>query len=380
MTTDLPPVQDKSPSRVDRRWALLAIVAVVLLLVGAVGVYAFLPRGAGTASGSASDLSPYDQLRAQIGPNGEVTREMALEAFSLAIAPLPGVTVPTGAPPNPDQQADATFAIEWIIPYLDQLTPAQHAVVDPLFVADPNAPSFTPAARSPQFVFTAMTGSDYLDLAEKYEQQEAAELGRQLTSKVTMTVDSTQVQEHPEWLAYSIPNTDSSVCIIHVEPLLQNGNDTAEMNATMAHEMFHCFQFDWARQHGFQMSKDNMAGWISEGQAEWVGETLGGPSKTGDYWWKDYLTSYHDSLFGRDYSAVGFYQHMSEEGIDPWHQFDACSRRTRKVQRQCVRGSLGHGRQILGHLGVWDLSASRAWSRLGRHFTMAPSRDKQEDA
>ena len=115
---------------------------VVVLLVGAVGLYALTPRSASTPAGSPGDLSPYDQLRAQIGPNGEVTKEMALEAFSLAIAPLPGVTVPTGAPANVDQQADATFAVMWIMRYLDQLTPEQHAVVDPILAPEPGRAAY----------------------------------------------------------------------------------------------------------------------------------------------------------------------------------------------------------------------------------------------
>ena len=299
---------------------------VVVLLAGAVGVYAILPRGADTVAGSPSDLSPYDQLQAQVGPNGEVTKDMALQAFALAIAPLPGVTVPTGAPPNQAEQADATFAVLWILPYLDQLTSDQRAVVESVRTPDPSAPSITPqpvGAFDTRVVFAASkTGSEYLDMAEKYETQIAGELGRQLTTTVTMQVDASQVAGHDEWFAYSAPTDDWSTCAIHVEPKLQNEGTSADQSATMAHEMFHCFQFDWARQHGFVMSKDNTPDWITEGSAEWVGELLGGPSPTGDYWWDKYLEHFGTSLFRRGYDAVGFYQHMAEEGINPWHQFD----------------------------------------------------------
>ena len=98
-------------SPIDRRWALVAVALVVVLLAVLVGVYQF---GGGSPSPSASvgDQSPYAKLFAQIGPNGEVTKEMALEAFSLAIAPLPGVTVPTGAPPTLTERTDGTFAID----------------------------------------------------------------------------------------------------------------------------------------------------------------------------------------------------------------------------------------------------------------------------
>jgi len=99
VTTNLSPDPPKHPETVDRRWALVAIAVVGVLLVGAVGLYALVPRGASTPTGSPSDQSPYAQLFAQVGLNGEVTKEMALEAFSLAIAPLPGVTVPDGRRP-----------------------------------------------------------------------------------------------------------------------------------------------------------------------------------------------------------------------------------------------------------------------------------------
>ena len=326
MSTNSAPGTDKRASRLDRRWVLIGLVLAAVLVVTVLGVYAFVPRGSSGASGTSSDLSPYDQLRAQVGPNGEVTRDMALQAFSLAIAPLPGVSVPTGAPPNLDRQADATFAVLWTMRYLDQLTPEQHAVVDPILAADPTAPRLTPQPagnRRPRVVFAAdTTASDYLDLAEMYENEIASELGRQLSMSVSLQIDKLQTNgKNADWLAYSVPvGAGQTECALHVEPLLQSMNDTSTKNATMAHEMFHCFQFDWARQHG--VNAWSVPDWIIEGQAEWAGENLGGPSKTGAEWWLDYLLSPQTPLFARDYAAVGFYQHLAEEQINPWTQFD----------------------------------------------------------
>ena len=259
---------------------------------------------------------------------------MALEAFALAIAPLPGVTVPTGSAPNLNTQVDATFAVMWIMRYLDQLTPEQHAVVDPILAADPTAPRITPGAagaapptslQQPRVVlaaYTAMSASDYLDLAEKYEQQIASEIGRQLSMDLTLTLDKVQVngKDGVVWWAYSVPVKNTNDCALHVEPVMQNSTDAAAANATMAHEIFHCFQFDYARQIG--LNANSIADWVLEGQAEWVGETLGGPTNIGRDWWVKYLDNYATPLFARDYDAVGFYQHMSEEGINPWTHFD----------------------------------------------------------
>ncbi len=280
--------------------------------------------GATSPSSSPGDQSPYAQLFAQIGPNGEVTKQMALEAFSLAIAPLPGVSIPTGAPPTVAERADGTFAVHWIMQYLDQLTPDQRAVVDGALRPAADAPSITPQigrlAWADILIADASNAADYEAAADNARKAIAAELDRQLTSTFSVTINQTTVLKE-EALAYASPvGGDWSECAIHVEPELDNSTDAALKNASMAHEMFHCFQFDWSRQNGFVFN--TVPDWIVEGQAEWVGEIIAGPSSVGGDWWYEYLTTYHRPLFQRTYDAVGFYQHLDEEGISPWKYFD----------------------------------------------------------
>ena len=64
-------------------------------------------------------------------------------------------------------------------------------------------------------------------------------------------------------------------------------------------------------------------GWIIEGQAEWAGEDVGGPSPVRHGWWAAYLVAPTLSLFAREYNAVGFYEHLAETGTSPWSVFDA---------------------------------------------------------
>ena len=87
----------------------------------------------------------------------------------------------------------------------------------------------------------------------------------------------------------------------------------------MAHEMYHCFQYSLI---GAPVSASARPAWIIEGQAEWVGEALMGPSTLGRDWWGKYLRTPGTGLFTRTYDAVGFYEHLGEEGIDPWAAMD----------------------------------------------------------
>ncbi len=68
----------------------------------------------------------FDALVSRLGPNGEVSPEMALEAFALAVAPLPGVTPPTGPPGH----IDADLAVAWVWQVWDQLSPAQQTAIE----------------------------------------------------------------------------------------------------------------------------------------------------------------------------------------------------------------------------------------------------------
>jgi hypothetical protein len=89
----------------------------------------------------------FDSVIAMLGPMGEVSPEMALQAFALAVAPLPGVTPPTGAP----GQLDADAAVAWVSEDWDQLSPAQQTAIKDALAAmpDPYANDRAPAASAP---------------------------------------------------------------------------------------------------------------------------------------------------------------------------------------------------------------------------------------
>ncbi len=310
--------------RIDRRWALLAVLLIAVELFAWVGAAWLTPGSSPPQSGASyPSHSAYAKLFAQVGPDGSVSKETALEAFALAIAPLPGVTPPTGDPPSLYERMDGTFAVDWLQPYMDQLTPDQKAAVDAALAPDPSAPVVTPATSSWGIpVALADSPETYFeDFVKAAQPTEAAKLGRSLNLSWTVTLNQMQTDSS---LAYTnvvfFPLYGSTGCDIHVNPSLQNSGDEAGIQATMAHELFHCFQDDWFDQHG---GHKNLPDWIIEGQAEWAGESAAGPSDVGRDWWGTYLTTMDTPLWQRTYDAVGFYQHLSEEGIDPWQHFDA---------------------------------------------------------
>src|SRR6266498_5726331 len=70
------------------------------------------------APGASAPRSAWETVLAGIGQNGEVDQQTATQAFSLAVAPLPGVTVPNG----PEVQIrSGSAAIRWVLGYLAQL-------------------------------------------------------------------------------------------------------------------------------------------------------------------------------------------------------------------------------------------------------------------
>jgi hypothetical protein len=301
----------------------LALLVAVVLLAVAVGVNTVLP-GAASPSAAPDTESAYAKLFDQVGPNGEVTKEIALEAFALAIAPLPGITPPTGAPVQEYERLDGTFAIDWIRPYIDELPPAQKQVVMSVVAAPGGPQNSLQSSQTRQPMVILASDNPYVDAAAAAVPVIAGHLGRTLGLSWNVVIDTTQPQgsENEFAITYStwFPLYGSGACDIHVHPLLVSSNDPAVVKATMAHEVFHCFQNDWFDKHGGFRA---LPKWIIEGQAEWAGEIVGGASSAGKNWWGTYLTTPEERLYQRTYDAIGFYQHLAEEGIDPWQHFDA---------------------------------------------------------
>ena len=62
--------------------------------------------------------------------------------------------------------------------------------------------------------------------------------------------------------------------------------------------------------------------WLIEGEAEWAGESVAGPSFQGQGWFANYLLNPGRPLVERTYDAVGFYAHLASIGISAWAVLD----------------------------------------------------------
>ena len=162
----------------------------------------------------------------------------------------------------------------------------------------------------------------YLAVLKNDESDIASHIGHPLGIPLSVVVNSKQVG--PTALAYTYAYDSKgdltgrpASCVIYINPLLYHSVDSSQVNVTLMHEMFHCFQaVDYSTLTAFY----DAPRWLIEGSAEWVGETLA-PSQP-DVLWQNYLLDIGKSLFNRTYDAIGFYAHMEETGIDPWHLFD----------------------------------------------------------
>jgi hypothetical protein len=272
------------------------------------------------------------EVLSEIRPNGTVSLATALQAFSLVVGPVPGAT----APKRPiGEIMDGTFALRWILGYWDQLTPAQRAAVQsdlagrPLGIPAPVVGDSQALTRDPDK--TTPPAAPYQALAENESKQIAAHIGHPLGIPITVVMNPTEIVVYRldgtpiAALAYtSVTNSSGGYtgtaarCEIHINPSLYTIKDSSEINDTVAHEVFHCYQgTDYPSLTAFYTAPS----WIIEGSAEWVGETLA-PTPSDSAFWRPYLLNISKSLLKRDYDAIGFYAHMAETGNNPWQRFD----------------------------------------------------------
>jgi hypothetical protein len=165
----------------------------------------------------------------------------------------------------------------------------------------------------------------YLAMAENASQEIAAHIGHPLGIPISVTVNSVQ-KGSATWGAYTVVYDSSggvtgkaARCAIYINPLLYNSKDSSLVHDSVVHEVFHCFQgADYPSLAAYNAAPR----WLIEGSAEWVGQSLAPSATQGDYYWDLYLTHIGTSLLARSDDAVGFFAHMDESGIDPWHSFD----------------------------------------------------------
>jgi len=313
--------------------ALAAAAAGACLLTSCTG-----PAGpaAGPAGPAAPPATAWQRVLSQVGPDGSISKQTALQAFVLAVGPLPGVRRPAGAAQVID---DGSGAVRWLLGYYSELTAAQQAAVRRLLRL-PATASWQPAragrgagpatlAAVIRPAAPASAGPGGLVADQALEQQAAAEiasrLGVQLTLAVQVVENPTNVGD-PGTLGYTscfsaaglqYSAAQAAQCTIYMNPAAHSSPVTA--HAVMLHEVFHCFEAQLEPSIGRYYSAADPEAWLIEGAAEWVGSDFVTHEPNAEDWWVSYLEHPGRSLFGRTYDAIGWFGHLYPGGgVSPW--------------------------------------------------------------
>lgn len=261
--------------------------------------------------------SAWARVLAQTRPNGTLSKQTAMQAFVLAYGPLPGVARPPGRRTSIE---DGTLAAEWIERYYGRLTARQRAVVRRRLgmrgtagahAADLYDPTFKPDAK-----LTALAQS----FVPTYEGLVDPGFSMEVVAGTTdeggddVDADALPLAKDGIW-----GSGEPAVCRIRVTAQgLSSGS--AYLTFVMAHEVFHCLQFDIRGGNAWTP----LPLWIGEGTAEWAAATVTQvPYGVGGGYISQYVTTPQTPLFQRSYDAIGFWGHAQDTTGALWKQLPA---------------------------------------------------------
>jgi hypothetical protein len=295
-----------------------------------------------------------------IGPDGIPDRETALRLFALAVGPVPGVEV------DAERRVirSASLALRAVRAHWEELSDAQRAAIDraldlPAETVSIQIPEVGDETSSRPMVMAGLVPP--LGLSEPAAP--AAEQNHPYTEEVIRALREASIwvraaitarmdgEDIPgpieiDLAPCEIQNPDPEVpggkalgcaegvygdqspgtkwgsgpyqgCRVRVSGVALAGGAAVVVN-TLAHEIFHCFQF-----HGYETTAAfaRAPSWVIEGGAEWVGNDVTGDLAETDYLYNPWFLAPQTSLFGRSYSAVGFWSHLDESGKSPYDVF-----------------------------------------------------------
>ena len=325
---------------VDRRWA---VVAVVLLVVESLiaGLLFFEAR-----SGGAPQQTVWQQITSGVTADGRVPKDVALEAFAyLYRVNIPGVTVPGGVDGG-DAPTSGTGAMRWVMSNWDQLTPDQQAVINRYRTAGPNdlvihidaTTGSTPTRLAPVRP-GPLTGVLAVDqpLADAMKAELLADINHIgpklgmpviaqgiLFKDITLTLSDTDGGNTLfTTLALQGPLKPYSPCNVTAWKNawsgqgVTNGKVSDFLHVTMTHEVVHCYQnVVW----GSTDTGNAIPSFITEGTALWLaGDDTGIEEPMLPSMWKNgWFGRPETALTNRTYDAFGYYALLDHLGRNLW--------------------------------------------------------------
>ncbi len=253
-----------------------------------------------------------------VDDKGDVRPDAALQAFALTSGrEIDGVTVPRD---GLTIVTSGSGARRWVMGVYDQLTPAQQAVIDDTASVDPTT---SPSGQA-VLPFGESAGARFAGRREEcsvtmlatafrlvHEQEAVLQrtAGRSVAMPIVESCDPQLQVTAMSVLAYD-PIVDAvAVCRMIFHPRFDDLTEV-QQRSTVAHEIFHCLQYDIMGRHA-----DRAPPWLMEGGAAFYGESVAPGVPEAASWWTRWYGGGRLFLPGLDYPAIGFFSGLARGGV-----------------------------------------------------------------
>ncbi|MEU0936072.1 VWD domain-containing protein [Embleya sp. NPDC005971] len=330
--------------------------------------------------------SAWRKVMAMTGPNGEISKEMALAAFATVYGPLPGVAPVSG---DRNELRSGSTALRWIAAHWQEITPEQRAAVReatgfdvlpgdtdaggakgstrPLgtpgvFPVDASCPKANPgdAGLRTQLVNWWNVLAQTMGLKTAVPNFAACVSAREGIHTNAWATG---------WVSHGVPQ-----CQITFFPsFFKSGNDRDE---TMIHELTHCAEgVTVANPEAYRRMPD----WVAEGLAVWVAVKTLGHYGSSTRLWNAYLGDTNTALDQQSYQAMGFWWELDYRGIDVFNRFipivsasaDADARHDAAAFSAAVGANVDDIRTSWPISYTRDAARGAAWTTKGLNITDA---------
>lgn len=224
--------------------------------------------------------------------------QAALDLFAAVFGDLPGA----GAARFEPRQGDGSLAIRAVGAHWEELTAEQHGSVLALLGYPPIESFRQPLAFGADPALQARVDAARAAIA--------GHVGGDVPFPIVAEADPDLEDEGvatPERDGVYVTSGTIDACRV---TLLADATDS-----TVAHEVFHCFQYHLAPSIRHVLTGPD---WIVEGSAEWAGARVGGVDADVGASFDEWGSNNRHSLFSLDYSAIGFFWVIESMGVDPW--------------------------------------------------------------
>ncbi len=299
----------------------VSLFVVVVMVSAACSSSSDEPSTSGRADSASSDEHVVDGetgltgLTAELAAlreanDGRLPLSEALNFFASALGEIPG-----GDPTRFESRVgDATMALQEVGAHWEELTSEQQQAVQTA-LGYPKSQSLVARAASPDDVaLQELIDSARTEIASSVGSDVSFPITGNMVPGLTAVLPGDTERSPvggvtwPERGGMAVFSGRADRCRISF-----NSNFVVT-ETTVAHEVFHCFQFALAPDISTTYAAQR---WVIEGSAEWAGAKIGGVDSLAERHFIEWLTN-SGSMYGLDYAAIGYYWVLESMGVSPW--------------------------------------------------------------